>query len=81
MQEREKRNNVQTLHGVSKIPSDNQKRTLFDGIKHERIGAVFNRTLQTANEAGAIKPYQVLNRRVLIAIDGFVVLFVVGNLL
>ena len=33
VKERKKRNNVETLLGVTEIPSDNQIRTLLDGIK------------------------------------------------
>jgi hypothetical protein len=61
---------VETLLGVKEIPSDNQIRTLLDGIKPESMGAVFKRTLRIADEAGAIKPYRVLDGGVLVAIDG-----------
>ena len=70
MKEQKKRNNVETLFGVKDIPSDNQIRTLLDGIKPEAIGPVFNSTLRIADEAGAIKPYRVLDDGVLLALDG-----------
>ena len=70
MKERKKRNNVETLFGVTEIPSDNQIRSLLDGIKPEAIGPVFNSTLRIADEAGAIKPYRVLDGGVLLALDG-----------
>jgi len=70
MKERKKRNNMETLFGVTEIPSDNQIRTLLDGIEPKALGAVFNHTLQTADEAGAIKPYRVLDGGVLLALDG-----------
>ena len=38
MKERLKRSNMETLLGVSNIPSDNQIRTLLDGIEPESLG-------------------------------------------
>ena len=70
MKERKKRNNVETLFGVMNIPSDNQIRTLPDGIAPESLGEVFERTLRMADEAGAMKPYRVLDGGVLLALDG-----------
>jgi len=70
MKERKKRNNVETLFGVMQIPSDNQIRTLLDNIEPERLGPVFDHTLRAADEAGAIEPYRVLDKGVLMALDG-----------
>jgi hypothetical protein len=70
MKERKKRNNVETLFGVTEIPSDNQIRTLLDGIAPQSLGEVFGRTLRTADEAGAIQPYRVLEGGILLAPDG-----------
>ena len=69
MQERKKRNNVETLLGVTGIPSDNQIRTLLDGIEPQAMGPVFDRALRIADEAGAIQPYRVLDGGVLLALD------------
>ncbi|MDR1637956.1 MAG: hypothetical protein LBR93_11540, partial [Treponema sp.] len=38
MKERRKRNNLETLFGVTAIPSDNQIRTLPDGIEPLAMG-------------------------------------------
>jgi hypothetical protein len=70
MQERKKRSNVETLFGATKIPSDNQIRTLLDGIEPQAMGEVFEKTLRIAEEAGAIQPYRVLDGGVLLALDG-----------
>jgi hypothetical protein len=70
MKRRKKRNNVGRLFGVMEIPSDNQIRTLLDGIAPETMGEVFERTLRVADEAGAIQPYRVLDGGVLVALDG-----------
>ena len=70
MKEKRKRNNVEILFGVAEIPSDNQIRTLLDGIAPSSLGEVFGANLRIADEAGAIKPYRVLDRGVLLALDG-----------
>jgi hypothetical protein len=70
MQEREKRDNVQSLFEVKGIPSDNQIRNIVDGIKPTAISGVFNETLKEAQQTGVINEYRVLDGGVLIAIDG-----------
>ena len=70
MKKRKKRNNVETLFGAFDIPSDNQIRTLLDGIEPGSLREVFSRNLRIADEAGAIKPYRVLDGGVLMALDG-----------
>jgi hypothetical protein len=70
MKRRKKRNNVETLFGDIAIPSDNQIRTLVDGIEPELLGKVFDSNLRAAEKAGAIKPYQILDGGVLLALDG-----------
>ena len=70
MKEKRKRNNVETLFGVTGIPSDNQIRTLVDGIPPSALAEVFGKNLRIADEAGAIKPYRVLDGGVLLPLDG-----------
>jgi len=70
MKKRKKRNNVETLFGTIEIPSDNQIRTLLDGIKPRLMSGIFTDNLQIAQTFGALKPYRVLNEGVLIALDG-----------
>jgi hypothetical protein len=70
MKERKKRNNIETLFEVTKIPSDNQIRTLLDGIQPQSLSEVFWRTLQLADEVKAIQAYRVLDEGVLLALDG-----------
>jgi hypothetical protein len=47
---------------VREIPSDNQIRTLPDGIEPLVMGEVFERNLRTTDEARIIEDYQVLDR-------------------
>ena len=70
MQERRKRNNLETLFGVMEIPSDNQIRTLLDGIEPSALGEVFESALRIAEEAGILEQYRVLDGGVLLALDG-----------
>ncbi len=70
MQEREKRDNVQSLFDVKGIPSDNQIRNIVDETAPEAISPVFNETLKTAGQSGVINEYRVLEGGVLLAIDG-----------
>jgi hypothetical protein len=70
MEEREKRDNVQSLFDVKGIPSDNQIRNIVDGIDPLALSPVFNATLETTRQSGIIDGYRVLDGGVLLAIDG-----------
>jgi hypothetical protein len=68
--EQEKRDNVQSLFDVKGIPRDNQIRNIVDEIGPEAIQPVFNQTLKVALQSGVINEYRVLDKGVLLAIDG-----------
>ena len=70
LQEREKRDNVQSLFDVHGIPSDNHIRNIVDGIEPCAISPVFNETLQVAQRSGVVNEYRVLDGGVLLALDG-----------
>jgi hypothetical protein len=70
MKAKRRRNNMETLFGVSEIPCDNRIRELMDGIEPGALSGVFTDNLRTAEEAGALKEYRVLDGGVLLAIDG-----------
>ena len=70
MKKRKKRNNVQTIFGAVKIPSDNQIRTLLDGIEPGLLGEAFAKNVRIADEHKALEPYRVLDGGVLLALDG-----------
>jgi hypothetical protein len=70
MKERRKGNNLETLLGVTEAPSDNQIRTLLDGVEPSAMGEVFEKNLRIADEAGILTGYRVLDGGVLPALDG-----------
>ncbi|MDR3356274.1 MAG: hypothetical protein LBO04_03705 [Spirochaetaceae bacterium] len=59
MKSRRRRNNMETLFGVSEIPCDNTIRELMDGIAPEALSGVFMENLRTAEDAGALKEQRV----------------------
>jgi hypothetical protein len=70
MKTKRRRSNMETLFGVSEIPCDNRIRELMDGIELGALSGVFMDNLRTAEEAGVLKEYRVLDGGVLLAIDG-----------
>lgn len=70
MKEKRGRSNLETVFGVRKVPSDTWIRTQLDGIAPEGLSPVFNAALGTAEEAGLLQGYRVLDGGVLIALDG-----------
>jgi hypothetical protein len=70
MQEKRRRNNMGTICGVKKIPSDTQIRTLVDQIEPGTFGGIFNEILHIADEHKVLDSYRVLDGGVLIALDG-----------
>ena len=70
MKEKKGRSNLQTVMGVTELPSDTQIRTIMDGIAPEQFGPLFNSTLRIAEEAGLLEDYRVLDGGVLMALDG-----------
>ena len=61
------RSNCETLFGMSAIPSDNYVRLMLDGAAAAAFDALFFKAIEAA---GPLTPFQCLNRRVLIALDG-----------
>jgi hypothetical protein len=70
LQEKEKRDNIQSLFDVKGIPSDNQIRNIVDKIEPSALSGVFNDTLKFARQSGVIDEYRVLDGGVLLALDG-----------
>ncbi|MDR1444614.1 MAG: hypothetical protein LBI94_07020 [Treponema sp.] len=70
MQERKKRNNVETLFGVKEIPCDNEIRGLLDTIAPDVFGDIFMKSLKLADGEGVLEGYRVLDGGVLLALDG-----------
>jgi hypothetical protein len=70
MQEKSRRNNLESMFGVHQIPSDTQIRTVLDRIEPDSFGGVFNESLHEAESRGALEAYRVLDGGVLLALDG-----------
>ena len=61
------RSNCETLFGMSAIPSDNYIRLMLDGAAPAAFDGLFFKAIEVA---GPLTPFQCLNGRVLIALDG-----------
>ncbi len=61
------RSNCETLFGISAIPSDNYIRRMLDGAAPAVFDGLFFRAIEAA---GPLTPFQCLDGRVLIALDG-----------
>jgi hypothetical protein len=70
MESRRKRNNLRTLFGVEKIPSNVQIKNLLDDIEPQNLNGAFDYALEVAREAGVLEQYRVLKGTMLAAMDG-----------
>ena len=70
MKKRLGRDNMETVFGVSEIPTDTQIRTMMDRTEPEQFSPLFNSSLRIADEAGILDEYRVLDGGVLLALDG-----------
>ena len=61
------RSNCETLFGMSAIPSDNYIRLMLDGAAPAAFDGLFIKAIEAA---GPLTPFQCLDGRVLIALDG-----------
>ncbi len=64
------RSNCETLFGISAIPSDNYIRLMLDGAAPADFDRVYFHALETASAANALAPFQRLDGRLLVALDG-----------
>ena len=62
--------NCQTLFGMTKIPTDNQIRTMLDPVPPEQLFPMFDNTLAALETGGGLLAFQRLGGHVLIALDG-----------
>jgi len=67
---RKGRDNLQTLFGAIKIPSDNQIRNILDKINAEYLFEVFRAVYQLLKTRGILTQYEVLDKQLLIPLDG-----------
>jgi hypothetical protein len=61
MQERRGRSNLETVFGVTVLPSDTWIREQPDRIPPEQFSGIFNSALEIAEEAGLAEGYRVLD--------------------
>ncbi len=61
------RSNCETLFGMAAIPSDNYVRLMLDGASPAAFDGLFMKAIEAA---GPLTPFQCLDGRVLIALDG-----------
>ncbi len=64
------RHNLASLFGVMNVPSDSQMRDILDPIKPEALRPAFRAVHSALQRGNAIKPYQYLGGKLLLAIDG-----------
>jgi hypothetical protein len=65
-----RRSNCQTLFGISAIPTDNHIRQMLDGVAPAAFDGLFFKALETLEAGDALAPFQRLDGRLLIALDG-----------
>jgi hypothetical protein len=70
MRRKTKRNNLETLFGVSKTPCTEQIKNIVDDIEPGSLAGVFEEGLRLADEQKGLKDYRVLDGGVLIPLDG-----------
>ncbi|MDR2802877.1 MAG: hypothetical protein LBB22_01140 [Treponema sp.] len=70
MKEKRGRNNLETVFGVTTLPSDTWIRAQMDKTAPEKFSGIFNTTLKIADESGLIEGYRVPDGGILIALDG-----------
>lgn len=62
---RKGRDNLQTLFGAIKIPSDNQIRNILDKINANSLFGVFSAIYQLLKSRGLLTQYEVLDKQLL----------------
>src|SRR5215207_8393961 len=70
MQDKQRRNNAQSLFGIEKIPSDPQIRNLLDPVPPDALSTPFWEIFGLLEEAGELQPYRTLNGQWLVSLDG-----------
>jgi hypothetical protein len=70
MKQKHMRSNLETLFGVTEIPSANQVKTLLDGIEPEGLESVFDAGLKISKMEGVYAKYRVLDGEMPVACDG-----------
>jgi hypothetical protein len=64
------KNNARSLFGIHLIPSANQIRNLLDPVPAETISPIYREILRGLQQSGKINEFHVLDKTILVAIDG-----------
>ena len=70
LQKNKGKNNLQTLFGAYRNPSDNQIRKLLDSVSATELYSIFNNIFNELDSTGYFDSFTVLNKSLLIALDG-----------
>ncbi len=70
LEERRKTSNCLTLFGMAKIPTDNHIRSMLDAVHPSLLQPAFDQAVAALCERGAMKAFQRLDGRALVALDG-----------
>lgn len=70
LEERRKASNCQTLFGMAKIPTDNHIRAMLDPVHPSLLQPAFDQAIAALCESEAMKAFQRLDGRMLVALDG-----------
>ncbi len=65
-----KASNCHSLFGMTAIPTDNHIRAMLDPVHPSNLQPAFDQALGVLRQHGGLTPFQRLNDRVLIALDG-----------
>ncbi|MDD5269025.1 MAG: ISNCY family transposase [Methylococcales bacterium] len=70
MQERQGKNNAQTLFNVFQIPTDNHIRSLLDPVEPALVYPLFDFVFEDFQSAGVVDSFRAADNRLLLALDG-----------
>lgn len=70
LQKNKGKNNLQTLFGAYRNPSDNQIRNLLDAVSPTELHSIFSHIFNELHATGYFKSFTVLDNSLLIALDG-----------
>lgn len=64
------RHNAASLFGVAEVPSDNQIRSVLDGVEPESIYPMFDAVVNRLEESGELEKFRSIGNDVLLTLDG-----------
>ncbi|MBF0503037.1 MAG: hypothetical protein HQM09_23115 [Candidatus Riflebacteria bacterium] len=70
LEDSERKSNLTTLFGVSRVPKSKQMRTLIDGVSPTEVAEVFDDLQNRVSEAKLLSKFRFLGGRYLLLLDG-----------